>query len=105
MSCNKPHNNIIKTLFRSNLFFKTITLFVLFISGSSCRKDVVLELPEYQQKVVVEGSIETGGAAIVFVSYSVPYFGEFDYTTPEKAFIKGAKVTVSDGVKTETLKE
>ena len=69
----------------------------------SCRKDVVLVLPEYKQKVVIEASIETGSPAIVFLSYSVPYFSDFDYSAPEKAFIKGATVEVSDGIKSETL--
>lgn len=75
--------------------------FILF----SCRKEVKLKLPDYKQKVVVEASIETNGYAIVFLSYSVPYFGEFDYTAPEKTFIKGAFVTVTDGTTIDTLTE
>lgn len=71
----------------------------------SCTKNVKLKLPEYKQKVVVEASIETGGPAIVLLSWSVPYFGSFDFSTPEKAFIKGAFVTISDGTTTDTLKE
>ncbi len=71
----------------------------------SCRKEVKLKLPEYKQKVVVEAAIETGSPAVVFLSYSVPYFGDFDYTAPEKSFIKGAFVTVTDGITIDTLKE
>ncbi len=70
----------------------------------SCRKDVNVKLPEYQVKLVVEGSIETGSPAVVLLSYSIPYFGEFDFTTPEKSFVKEAFVTVSDGVMVDTLK-
>src|ERR1043165_6473024 len=70
-----------------------------------CRKDVTLNLPEYQQKVVIEASIETGSSALVFLSWSVPYFKEFDFSHPEKVFIKGAKVTITDGQETETLQE
>lgn len=85
---------------------RPITLIpVLMLLLLSCRKDVVLKLPEYEQKIVVEGSIETGGPAIVFLSYSVPYFGEFDYSKPDSAFVKGARVTVTDGVRTEVLTE
>jgi hypothetical protein len=80
-----------------------VIIIILFLA--SCRKDVKLKLPEYQQKVVVEASIETDGPPIVFLSYSVPYFGEFDFSAPEKAFIKGAFVTVSDGTTVDTLKE
>jgi hypothetical protein len=71
----------------------------------SCRKDVTLDLPEYKQKVVIEASIETGNTALVFLSYSVPYFEEFDFSHPEKAFIKGAAVTITDGLESETLTE
>lgn len=72
---------------------------------SSCRKDVNVKLPEYKQKLVVEGGIETGGTPYVLLSTSVPYFGDFDYSTPEKAFVKGAFVTLSDGITIDTLKE
>lgn len=71
----------------------------------SCRKDVKLKLPEYKQRVVIEASIETGSTASVYLSYSVPYFGNFDFSTPQKAFIKGAFVTIRDGQTTDTLKE
>lgn len=81
--------------------FSICLIFLIF----SCRKDVKLVLPEYQEKIVIEASIEAGGTAWVYLSYSVPYFGDFDYTTPEKAFVKGAVVTISDGTTTETLKE
>lgn len=64
-----------------------------------------LKLPEYKQKLVVEASIETGSSAVVMLSWSVPFFGEFDFSTPEKAFIKGALVTLSDGTQVDTLKE
>src|SRR5882724_3172769 len=83
--------------------YKYTVLFLILLV--SCRKDVTLKLPEYKQKVVIEASIETGSTASVFLSYSVPYFGNFDYTAPEKAFIKGAFVTVTDGTTIDTLKE
>src|SRR5690349_11269025 len=82
---------------------RVFALILLFVTG--CRKDITLDLPKYQQKVVIEAAIETGSPAVVFLSYSVPYFGDFDYSTPEKAYIKGAKVTVSDGVFTDSLLE
>jgi hypothetical protein len=71
----------------------------------ACRKDVELNLPDYTQKIVVEASIETGMPATVYLSYSVPYFGEFNYSTPQKAFIKKALVVVTDGFTADTLKE
>ncbi len=71
----------------------------------ACRKDVKVKLPDYEQKLVVEGSIEAGGNPFVLLSYSIPYFGEFDFSTPQNAFVKGAFVTVTDGTVVDTLKE
>lgn len=98
---------------QANIYFQKVsalvtTLFVIltavfFLGG--CRKDVKPILPDYQQKIVIEGAIETGTTAIVFVSYSVPYFNEFDYSTPEKAFVKGAEVVITDGTTSEKLTE
>lgn len=80
-------------------------VFITWLAVGSCRKDVNVKLPAFKQKIVVEASIETGGPAIVFLSYTIPYFGNFDFTQPQKAFIKGALVTVSDGSVIDTLKE
>lgn len=85
---------------------KTVSVvFLLVLVFSACRKTINLKLPEYKQKVVIEASIETNGYATCLLSYSIPFFGEFDFTQPQQAFIKGAFVTVSDGTITDTLKE
>jgi len=81
-------------------FYITFLIFIF-----SCRKDVKLELPQYSEKIVIEASIETGSPAVVFLSYSVPYFGSFNFEAPQTAFVKGALVTVTDGITTDTLKE
>lgn len=81
---------------------KYIFLILLF---NSCRKDVTLEFPEYKQRVVIEASIETGSPALVYLSYSVPYFGDFDFSAPQKAFVKNARVIVSNGQLSDTLKQ
>jgi hypothetical protein len=79
-------------------------VFVL-IMISSCRKEINIKLPEYKQKLVVEASIETGQTAQVLLSTSAPYFGNVDLSDPTQFFVKGAFVTVSDGVLTDTLTE
>lgn len=79
-------------------------LFILFYF-SSCRKDIKLKLPNYQQKVVVEASIETGQTAFVLLSYSVPYFSNFDLSQPETVYIQDGFVTITDGFIIDTLKK
>lgn len=85
-------------------FVTYISAFLL-VMLIACRKDVTVKLPEYKQKLVVEASIETGLNPVVLLSTSVPFFGSFDLTAPQNAFVKGAFVTVSDGIQTDTLKE
>lgn len=90
----------IRQHFASYKILNSVSLLLLL---SACRKDIVPELPKYQQRVVIEASIETRGPAVVFLSWSVPYFSDFDYSAPEKAFIKDAEVRISDGVNSEIL--
>ncbi len=72
---------------------------------TSCRKDINVKLPEYEQKLVVEASIETNGYATVLLSYSIPFFENYDFSNPTQSFVKGAKVVVSDGIISDTLME
>lgn len=85
-----------------NYLFVFLLVLVVFMS---CRKDVSVKLPEYKQKLVIEASIETGENPVVLLSTSVPFFGTFDLASPQDAFVKGAFVTVTDGITTDTLKE
>ena len=83
---------------------KTWLLFVV-VLVTACRKEIKVTLPEYTQKLVVEASIETGQPAQVLLSFTAPYFGNADLSNPSQFFVKGAFVTVSDGVLVDTLKE
>lgn len=88
-----------------NKFKYSFVLFVLILVFSACRKNIDVKLPVYVQKMVIEASIETNGYATVLLSYSVPFFESFDFSQPTNAFVKGALVTVSDGITIDTLKE
>lgn len=85
---------------------KTICLYsIILCVMMSCRKDIDIKLPEYKEKLVVEGSIETGEPATVLLSVTAPFFGGQDFSDPTKFFVKNAFVTVSDGFQIDTLKE
>lgn len=71
----------------------------------SCEKNITVDLPQPENKIVVEGSIEPGKSAIVFLSKNAPYFSPVDSATLLKYIVKGAIVTVSNGSTTDTLKE
>ncbi len=88
---------------------KTSTIAVIVIACLSllfsCTKNVDVKLPEYKQYLVVEGKIEPGQTPIVYLSYTIPYFGSSSVNDLTDFAVKGALVTVSDGITTDTLKE
>jgi hypothetical protein len=72
---------------------------------SSCEKDITVDLPDAELKVVVEGSIEPGLPPIVVLTKSAPFFGEFDLNDLSGFFVRGAEVRISDGTTTAELIE
>lgn len=83
---------------------KNIIYFVsILIIAFSCTKDIEIELPETEDKFVVEGWIEQGQYPVVVLTTNTPYFDKFDSTALMDMFITDAKVTVSDGTTTEHL--
>ena len=86
------HINPIKFL----LIFISLLPLVFF----GCQQEIEVELPDYESKVVIEGSIETGEPAMVILSKSIPYFAEInlDYLM-NHVFIRDAEVYIntSDG--------
>lgn len=81
-----------------------ILLFNLLLVVSGCKKNIDVKIPDYVQKLVVEGRIEAGAKPSVYLSYTAPYFGNVA-TNLEDLAVKGALVTVSDGSTTDTLKD
>lgn len=72
---------------------------------TNCEKNITADLPDPVQKIVVEGSIESGGVPLVVLNRNYPYFGEFNPAQYATGFVRDATVTVSDGTNTVTLTE
>lgn len=81
-----------------------LSLAALLLCLFSCQKKIDVKIPDYVQKLVVEGKIETGQTPEVYLSYTVPYFGNHTNSLSDFA-VKGALVTVTDGSSTDTLKD
>lgn len=56
-------------------------LLVVCLLLSACQREIDMKLPDYQSKLVIEGSIETGTPAMVMLSKSIPYFSEINLET------------------------
>lgn len=89
------------------LLFKKIncTLFLWFgiICFYSCNPELEKEFPYLKRQVVVDGWIEVGNYTNVLLTYNAQYFSVIDSASFKDYIALYAKVTVSDGVRSEVL--
>lgn len=82
-----------------------ITLFSLILLLGSCTKEVKIDIPGYEEKVVIDGRIETGMPPIVLISKTQDIYSPTTMEAFLNSFQSGAVVTVSDGSTTVVLDE
>jgi hypothetical protein len=71
----------------------------------SCTKEVKIDIPGFEEQVVVDGSIEVGAPPIVLLSNSNDIYSPTNLEAYLNNFISGASVTVSDGTTSVLLDE
>jgi len=81
----------------------TIPLLLVVALLTSCEKEITVDLPETEPKVVVEGTIETGAPPFVLLSRTQSFFDPTSVASIAGSFITDATVTVYDGTTTHTL--
>lgn len=74
-------------------------------SFSSCEKNISVNIPESESKIVVEGYVYKDTNAYLFLTRSSPFFAEMDSSTIRQYIVRGATVTISDGFTTDTMEE
>jgi len=84
---------------------KIAFLSLLVMGLNSCSKEVKIDIPGFEEQVVIDGSIETGTPAIIFLSNTRDIYAPTDINSYLSGFISGATVTVSNGSITDTLTE
>jgi hypothetical protein len=83
----------------TNLF-----LFVLFsLSTNCCNDSLDLNLQEPDDKIVIDGWIDSGQFAKVLLTRNSPYFSSIDSASLRALVLTRAKVTLTDGEKSEIL--
>ena len=80
-----------------------VSLAAIFFLIIGCEKNVVVDVPEAEEAIVVEGSIETNEHPVVYLSRTLPFFGVISTTDIIKNTISGATIVISDGTTTDTL--
>ncbi|MDR2972878.1 MAG: DUF4249 domain-containing protein [Bacteroidales bacterium] len=83
---------------------KTYFLFLAAAFLFSCQTEIDVKIPEYYNKIVVEGYIENGEYPMVSIYKSIPYFSKMtlDYLV-NSVLIRDAKVFVTSNGKTQEL--
>lgn len=76
---------------------------IVAIALTACEKEITVDMPEPDPKIVVEGFIFQGEGAYVVLSRNAAYFAPIDSISIINSFIVDAIVTVTDGVNTDTL--
>lgn len=86
---------------------KLLTIFCLLAIPIlyGCEEDITIDLPEGEEKLVVEGHIEQGAPPVVVLTRTVPVFADASLKTLEDSFVHNAEVTVTSGGKSYTLTE
>jgi hypothetical protein len=87
------------------ILIRLFTLSFLAWNVVSCTKEVQIDIPGYKDQMVIDGSIETGQPAIVFLSKSNNVYSETNFQAYLDGFISGATVIISNGTETDTLTE
>ncbi len=82
---------------------KIILIALAALAFISCEKEIVVDLPETEPKLVVEGVIENGQRPLVILTKTQSYFAPTDISSISSIFVRDAVITISDGTNTMTL--
>jgi hypothetical protein len=82
-------------------------LLFVFVLGSicSCEKEITVDLPAVEKKIVVEGSILPGETPLVILTWTQGYFEPTDPTSLQNIFVHDAQVTITENGNVHTLYE
>jgi hypothetical protein len=85
--------------------YTILSLLTLTLVFTGCTKEVEIDIPGYEEQLVIDGRIETGMPPIVLISRSQDVYAPTDIQSFLNTFVSGAVVTVSDGTTTVVLEE
>lgn len=84
---------------------KIPVILLVFVLFSSCEKDINFNLKNASDLLVVDANIENGQPPFVILTKSLSFYSTIDPALLLNSFVRNARVTISNGVKTHQLKE
>jgi len=88
-----------------NHIIPVLLLLMLAMVLVSCEKEIEIDLPDAQTKLVVEGNIEQGRPPFVVLNKTSPYFEPTGINSLQTLFVRDELVTVSTGTNTVQITE
>ena len=79
------------------------TFFILTIILVGCEREITIDLPQAEDKLVVEGRMEEGLPPLVLLSRNVSFYGANLFENPDSLYVRNASITVSNGDETIAL--
>jgi len=83
----------------------TLIIFCTILLTLSCTKEVIIDIPGFEEQLVIDGRIETGQPPFILISKSKDIYAPTDLQAFFNSFVSGAQLTVSDGTTTYDLIE
>jgi hypothetical protein len=93
-----------KLIFKSLILQLIVIVCVAFLVAA-CEKEIKINIPGYEEQLVIDGYIETNQPPLVILSKSKDIYAPTDLDSFLNGFVSGAVVTVSDGTTTIQLEE
>lgn len=84
---------------------RLIPFVLLVLLATSCEKDITLDLPQGEVRLVVDGYVETGLPPYILLSRSEGYFNPIGVSSLNNLPERGARVYISNGTDTVQLLE
>lgn len=76
---------------------------LILCAAFSCNRDLKLSLPDPDDKIVIDGWMDSGQYAKVLLTRNTPYLSTIDSATGRSLVLTRAKVTLTDGENSEIL--
>ena len=84
---------------------KTFYLLIILLAITSCTKEVKIDIPGFEEQLVIDGSIETDFPPVVLLSRSKDIYSPTNLDAFLASFVSGATVKVGDGATEVVLEE
>jgi Domain of unknown function (DUF4249) len=74
---------------------KIFLYFIIPIAFISCTREIELEQPDYTPQITVDGYIESGDFAHIYLTRSSPFLTSYDSVSIRNTFLNNAKITLT----------